>query len=183
MKRVSSTALLIIFSLLWQSEVMGRNFPSAITLSDTRMTKSGETTYRFFGIFKAFDAVLYLEDGYEADAYPGDFHFCLSLTYHRPFKREQLIDSAQKILKDIHSENILDSIEERVENINEAYANVVQGDSYSLYYAPGKGTQLLLNGEPQALIEGFDFAESYFAIWLGGHPTTNKLRKALLKRS
>ncbi len=158
------------------------SFPDALDDDQTRLIKSGETTFRFLNLFKAFDAVLYLEEGYSAEQFPGEFKFSLSLHYHRPFKRDQLINSANNILKDLHPDETLENLDQRINTINDVYQDVSKGDKYTLAYDPEKGTQLLLNGDPKTVIEGFDFAKAYFAIWLGEHPTTRKLGKALLRQ-
>ncbi len=158
-------------------------FPEYLKADETRLLKSGEATFRFLKLFKAFDAALYLQEGYSADQFPGDFRFSLNLRYHRPFTRDQLINSADEILNDLYPDEVLLDLDEKIEAINQVYQDVSKGDQYTLFYDPDLGTQLLLNDEPQTTIEGFDFAQAYFAIWLGNHPATKRLSKALLDQS
>jgi hypothetical protein len=52
--------------------------------------------------------------------------------------------------------------------------------SYSLTHLPGTGTLLALNGTLIGVIDGADFAEAYFRIWLGDRPIDVSLRDQLL---
>jgi hypothetical protein len=60
---------------------------------------------------------------------------------------------------------------------------VQPGNRYSLTYIPGKGTELALNGVPQGVIEGADFAAAVFSMWLGPKPISESLKKDLLDLS
>ena len=71
----------------------------------------------------------------------------------------------------------------RIEYHNSLYQDVRPGDRYSLTYIPGKGTELALNGVPQGVIEGADFAAAVFSIWLGPKPINASLKKDLLDLS
>lgn len=54
-----------------------------------------------------------------------------------------------------------------------------KGDRFVVTYVPGKGTQLSGAGE-KAAIEGKDFADALFSVWLGNKPVDDALKKALL---
>ena len=63
---------------------------------------------------------------------------------------------------------------------NSLYEDVQPGDRYSLTYIPGRGTELALNGEPKGIIEGAEFAQAVFSIWLGPKPIDNTFKKQIL---
>jgi hypothetical protein len=73
-------------------------------------------------------------------------------------------------------------IAERVQKLNEAYTTVRDGDHSSLTYRRDVGTTLRINGEPVVTVEGADFAQLYFQIWLGEKPISRSLREALLPK-
>jgi len=45
---------------------------------------------------------------------------------------------------------------------------------------PGKGTVVTAKGTEKGTIEGKDFADALFAVWLGPNPVQEDLKKALL---
>jgi hypothetical protein len=58
--------------------------------------------------------------------------------------------------------------------------NVEKGDDILLTYAPGKGTVVTVKGAEKGIIEGKDFADALFSVWLGPNPAQEDLKKALL---
>ena len=74
----------------------------------------------------------------------------------------------------------LSTLRERLDQINAWYPDPQRGDRCAITYIPGRGTELSYNGQTLGLIEGADFAEAYFSIWLGDDPACPRLRRALL---
>lgn len=57
------------------------------------------------------------------------------------------------------------------------------GDSFSVDWLPGTGTQVLVNGQPQgAPIAEPEFFNALLLIWLGNDPADGQLKDALLGR-
>ncbi len=55
------------------------------------------------------------------------------------------------------------------------------GDSYTFAYEPNVGTRIFRNGEESGLIEGLDFKQALFGIWLSDTPVQANLKSAMLK--
>ena len=158
-------------------------FPEAFTFNDSTYVQANTSSVKLLGFIKLLSASLYLGEGYSVNDYPGSIPVALRLRYDRKFKKEQLIESADKVLKDLYTGEQLADIEGQLSTINSTYLDVGKGDEYTLIYQPGVGTALLFNGEERVSIPGERFAEIYFSIWLGDHPKTQKLSRALLKQS
>jgi len=58
--------------------------------------------------------------------------------------------------------------------------DIHEGDVVTLDYVPGTGTTVSINGTARGTIEGTDFMKAVFALYVGDHPATNKLRTGLL---
>jgi hypothetical protein len=58
--------------------------------------------------------------------------------------------------------------------------DVVKGDEILLTYVPGRGTVVTAKGVEKGIIEGKDFADALFAVWLGPNPAQEDLKRALL---
>lgn len=53
-------------------------------------------------------------------------------------------------------------------------------DIYDFVYVPNSGTQISKNGKLKARIQGRDFKQALFGIWLGAKPAQESLRRQLL---
>lgn len=158
-------------------------FPETFTANDTNYVQANSSSIKLLGFFKLLSASLYLGEGHGLEDYPGAIPLALRLRYDRNFKKEKLIGSADEILNDLYTAEQLAEIEQSLGLINSVYLDVGKGDEYTLIYQPSLGTTLLYNGEEKVTIPGERFAEIYFSIWLGDHPNTKKLSRALLKQS
>jgi hypothetical protein len=57
--------------------------------------------------------------------------------------------------------------------------DVVEGDEIALTFVPDAGTRVSVRGTDRGTIEGRDFADALFAVWLGPNPVQEDLKKAL----
>lgn len=55
-----------------------------------------------------------------------------------------------------------------------------RGMKYTLIYEPGVGTTMQRNGEDVVLIEGLEFKQALFGIWLGDKPAQTALKARML---
>ena len=55
-----------------------------------------------------------------------------------------------------------------------------ENDIYDLIYAPGKGVDVYKNKTHQCLIQGLDFKQAMFGIWLCDQPAQESLKKEML---
>lgn len=67
-----------------------------------------------------------------------------------------------------------------IDRFNSFMEDVKKGDRVEVTYVPGKGTTVAVKGQEKGTIEGKEFADAVFAIWLGQHPAHEGLRKGLL---
>jgi hypothetical protein len=74
----------------------------------------------------------------------------------------------------------LDALKARIEKFNGFWTDMKTGDKAVLTYIPGTGTKVEIKGKEMGVIEGKDFAEALFAIWLGPKPPNEELKKGLL---
>lgn len=158
-------------------------FPKEITLAGQSFQKLGEYRYVYRFIFDLYDAALYAPGNATAEQVLGAaIPFRLQFRYLRTIDKSIILKSADRMLEKNLSPAERALIAERVGQINQAYTTVNEGDTSSLTYQPGSGTTLKINGEPQLTIEGEDFAQLYFRIWLGPSPISKSLKAHLLGR-
>lgn len=169
------------FVLFAAAPAHGASFDTAISEDDVHFELKAEGTFRWGGIFRIFDGALFARNGsHPAQVIDGNAPLRLELRYHRRFSREDIVDGGNALLAQNVDASTLEAISERLAKINAAYRDISPGDRYSLTFVPDKGTTLRLNGEPLVTVEGADFADAYFRIWLGENPISASFRDQLL---
>jgi hypothetical protein len=72
------------------------------------------------------------------------------------------------------------ALKARLDKLRAMIPDVVKGDEIVFTYVPGKGTLVRAKGAEKGVIEGKDFADALFSVWLGANPAQEDLKKALL---
>jgi hypothetical protein len=63
------------------------------------------------------------------------------------------------------------------------FPNVSRGDRLVGMIEPGRGTRFFHNDKPIGMIEGDEFAQAFFSIWLDERTQAPSLRESVLRRS
>jgi hypothetical protein len=71
-------------------------------------------------------------------------------------------------------------LRDRLERFKAMFPAVEPGDTIALTYVPGQGTSVVARGNEAGLIEGKDFADVLFSVWIGAKPVDPALKEALL---
>lgn len=88
---------------------------------------------------------------------------------------ETIVEGFQKNTKD------MSKLQDRLTRLSNALPDLQRGQTLTVTYVPGKGTTVEGPGIQPITIEGEDFAQSLFAVWLGGNPVQQDLKNALLQ--
>ncbi len=157
------------------------DFDRVVTVHNTPLELYGVGLLRYRVVFRAYVGALYLGPEASADeVWSGKTPMRLELEYFWPIRGEDFGEAAAPFLKDNLSPEEYKRIAERAAQLGGLYRDVEPGDRYALTFIPGRGTELALNGAPLGMIEGDDFASSYFRIWLGEKPIDKRFRDQLL---
>jgi hypothetical protein len=161
------------------AEVEGTKFSTTYSTEGQNLRLTGAGLFRYWG-FKAYTGALYLEEGAPVEAALSDTAKRIELEYFRAFKGKDFGPATdQSIAKNVDAQTY-QRLRPQIDHHNSLYEDVQPGDRYSLTYIPGKGTELALNGEPKGIIEGAEFAQAVFSIWLGPKPLNNAFKKQIL---
>jgi hypothetical protein len=179
-------ALIAMIFILPQSEaaeVNGINFDDQYAAGDKVLKIRGTGLLRVMVFAKVYVSALYLPEDCTSKMVLSDVPKRLEVEYMRSIAGNDFgLVTNKKISENVDSQTF-ERLRPRIEYHNSLYQDVQPGDRYSLTYIPGKGTELALNGEPQGVIEGADFATALFSIWLGPKPISESLKKDLLDLS
>jgi hypothetical protein len=183
MKKLTALALTLFLiggSTAFAREVAGVTLPDTITVEGKALKLNG-AGLRKKAIFKVYVGGLYVENASKDAA---------TLTASDQVKRMQL-----SVLRSLSSQQVNEAIEEgfeknsksqmsalkpRLAKLATMIPNVEKGDEILLTYVPGRGTVVSAKGAEKGVIEGKDFADALFAVWLGPNPVQEDLKKALL---
>lgn len=72
------------------------------------------------------------------------------------------------------------ALKARIEKFNGLWPDMKSGDRAVLTYLPGTGVEVEIKGQKVGTIEGKDFADALFSIWLGPNPPNEDLKNGLL---
>ena len=164
----------------YAAEIEGVTFVDTLEVAETpfELWNVGLLRWKFF--FKGYVAALYLAPGEKPESLWTDAPKRLELHYFYSIGGEKFGGAADELLSRWMSPEEIAPLRERLDTLHALYRDVEPGDRYALTYVPGRGMELTLNEESLGVIEGDDFARTYFAIWLGKVPLDEPLRDQLL---
>jgi hypothetical protein len=182
MKKILSvaTVLSLIASVCVAGEAAGVRMPDTTTVEGKTLKLNG-IGLRKKMLFKVYVAGLYVEAPSKdpATVISADSVKCIRLHILRGLSGSQI---GEAISDGFHrnSKAQMGALSERLLKLNGMFPAVVEGDQIVLTYVPGKGTMVSAKGQDKGSIEGKDFADALFAVWLGANPVQDDLKAALL---
>jgi hypothetical protein len=182
------TALAIIMSLVMVAltcqaiEIQGVNIPQSISVDQQELILNGAGVRSKFFI-KLYVGGLYLK---QKGSDPQKI-----IQADEPMAiRLHIISSmiTSERMEDATREGFINStkgntgaIKERVDEFVSVFKEKInENDIFDLIYTPGRGTEIHKNNETRAVIEGLDFKQALFGIWLCDKPAQKELKKKML---
>ena len=161
-------------------DVSGVKFPDTVTVEGKELKLNG-VGLRKKVVFKVYAAALYVETTSQ--------------------NAQQLVESDQvkrvrmSMLRDLDKKTITEAIvdgfkknagdklpglQQRLDTFTAAIPDLKKGDELVLTYVPGKGTTIESKGGQKISVEGKDFSDALFSVWLGKSPVDESLRDGML---
>jgi hypothetical protein len=162
------------------ADVGGVKVPDTMTVDGKPLQLNG-AGIRKKAIFKVYVAGLYVEapakDGSAilASAGPKSMHLWML----RDVKGENVSGAIADGFK-LNSQAALPQLQPRLDQLAKMIPDLKEGDQMSLSWVPDKGTVVNVRGTDVGTIEGRDFADALFAVWIGPNPVQDDLKQALL---
>ena len=134
-------------------------------------------------VFKVYVAALYLETPSHSaeEAVSRDEVRQMRLWILRSLKGRQISEAISEGFER-NSKATLPALQARLDRLNAMVPDVSDGDQLTLTAVPGRGTVVSVKGAEKGTIEGKDFADALFSVWLGTNPVQEDLKRALLGR-
>ncbi len=161
-------------------ELAGVSMPDTLSVGDKTLKLNG-LGLRKKAIFKVYVGGLYLETPSKdaAAILATDEAKAVRMTFLRDVSKSQLKDA----FVDGFEANAKEKAAAQKAAIDRLYAmlpDMKETQSLSFSYLPGKGTTVSHGDKTLGVIEGKEFAEALFALWLGPKPPSEDLKKGML---
>lgn len=178
---VSFMAGLAVAAVVLAGEAAGVKMSDTVSVEGKTLKLNG-MGLRKKVVFKVYVAGLYLETPSPAGeaVILSDQIKRMQLSVLRSLKSKQVTEAIEEGFEK-NSKAQMGALKDRLGKFGAMISDVVEGDQITMTYVPGKGTIVSVKGADKGVIEGKDFADALFAVWLGPNPVQEDLKKALLK--
>ncbi len=165
-----------------EKEVAGVRLAETVRAGDKTLVLNG-AGLRTKTIFKAkvYVAGLYLERPSRdaAGVIASEAVKRVELTFLRELDRKQIGEAIAEGFER-NSKKDMPKLKARLDQLCKLIPDMKKRDELEITYLPGKGTVVSVKGTEQGVIEGKDFADALFSVWLGRDPVDKDLKDALL---
>jgi len=130
--------------------------------------------------FQVYTVALYLEApvASAAEAWRLERPKALRLLLHRHASRSQIGGALRDGMRRAGADLV--ALEPRLGRLLAAIPDMEAGESLQIDYVPGQGTMLTDSQGRSLRIEGKDFADALFGVWLGPSPEMARIRRGLV---
>ncbi|RKH44881.1 chalcone isomerase family protein [Corallococcus sicarius] len=178
------TAVLLSLTLaapVMAKDIAGVKYPDTATVNGKELKLNG-VGLRKKAIFKVYTVGLYVETPSKdaAQILAADEIKRVRMFMKRDLKKDQITEAIENGFKKNAGAN-LPKLQARLDTFKAAIpAEIKEGEELILTYIPGKGTNVQTKGGPAIDVEGKDFADALFSVWLGKDPVDGGLRDGML---
>ena len=177
---ITLLALLFLASPLFAAERAGIDLPDSITVDGKRLTLNG-IGLRTKLMFKVYVAGLYLEQT-SSDAnqvITSDQVRRVEMVMMRDLEKAKITEAVVAGFEKNNADQ-MPALQSRLKRFNAGIADLEEGDRLTITYSPEKGTNLESRRGKTLTIEGKDFGDALFSVWLGAHPVDDDLKQEML---
>lgn len=186
-KSIMQTSIALAAALLFlgdrqsaASQAAEYRFTPTYQVRNLTLTLSGAGVLKYLGFITIYDGALYLPPGVPGDRALEDVPKRLEVEYRRSFKAEDFGPATIAGIRKNVDPQTFAALRDRIAYHNSLYMDMSPGDRVSLTYLPSVGTLLEINGRLRGTIQGADFAEALFSMWLGDRPFDETFKRSLL---
>lgn len=183
MKKLSVPALMLSLALAMPAlakEKAGVTVPDTSTVEGKALKLNG-AGLRKKAIFKVYVAALYAENTtQDANTFiNSDQTKQVKMVMLRDLDQEQIVGAVREGFEK-NNKAKMPALKERLDKFTAAIPTVKKGDVLTLTYVPGKGTSVTSKSGQAMTVQGKDFADALFSVWLGQFPVSEDLREEML---
>jgi hypothetical protein len=180
MRRFIAVCVVLLASVAAARELKGVNMPEGVTVEGKALKLNGMGV-RTKAIFKVYVAGLYVETPSKnaVDLITKDEVHQVKMQLLRDLDKGKLAGGFKEGLQGAAPEKVA-AVKDRLEKFCAVIPDLKEGEALVITYVPGKGTTLEGPAGSLVTIEGKDFAQALFTVWLGKKPVDEDLKNGLV---
>ncbi len=163
-------------------EVSGVSFSETKTIAGTTCGLNGVGMRKKL-IIKVYLGALYLEHTTQNSGNIISSEQVKQVHMHflyRKVTQDQLVEAWNEGFEK-NSGDSISALKGKINTFNGFFTEPVKkGETITITYVPGKGTEVVVKNVVKGVIEGHDFMEAMFSIWFGPYPPSKGLREGML---
>ncbi|MCY1079965.1 chalcone isomerase family protein [Archangium lansingense] len=161
-------------------EVAGVQFPETLKVEGKDLKLNGAGLRKKL-VFNVYAAGLYVESPSQSpqQVIETDQVKRVRMSMLRDLDKKSVVEAIVDGFKK-NSKDKLPALQQRLDTFTSAIPDVKKGDELLLTYVPGKGTTIESKGGQKISVEGKDFSDALFSVWLGKSPVDESLRDGML---
>jgi hypothetical protein len=180
---LSAVVLAIVLALpAAAKEVSGVQFPESLQVEGKELKLNGAGLRRKL-VFNVYAAGLYAESTSKdaAQVISSDQVKRVRMSMLRDLDKKTVSDAIVDGFKKNAAEQV-PALQKRLDTFTAAIPDLKKGDELVLTYVPGQGTKVESKAGQTISVEGKDFADALFSVWLGNSPVDEGLKEGMLGR-
>jgi hypothetical protein len=180
MQRALILSLLLLPSLAQAREEYGVRMPDAVKVDGKELKLNGIGLRKKL-VFKVYVAGFYVETPSKsaAELISSEQAKRMTLFMLRDLGKDKIVEALREGFEK-NAKGQMPALKDRLERLTALLPEEAKkGSTIVITYLPGTGTVLSRPGD-RAVIEGKDFADALFSVWLGREPVDEDLKKGLL---
>lgn len=174
------STLLLLAEVADARSVAGVEVPETLSVGGKTLKINGAGIRKKF-IVKVYVGALYVEETATDPAaiLKADSTRALQMTFLRSVDKAKILGA----YKEGFEKNAPDKAaiwQPALDKLGGVIGDAKEGTTILVSYVPGKGTTVAVQGGGSVTIEGKDFADAMFSLWLGKEPADGGLKKEIL---
>lgn len=174
--------IIALFAVLMMASLAAAEMPGGLKIGDQNLQLNGHgIRTKYF--FKVYDGGLYLPQAGQSDAQAiiqADEPMAIRMQWLRNVPADKLIDGWNSGFSHATKGNP-GALQSKIDRFNSIFEQGAQkNDVHEIVYMPENGVAIFKNGKLAEQIEGKDFKEAVFSIWLGDKTEVPDLRDKML---
>ena len=161
-------------------ELAGAKLPDTLASAGKTLKLNG-LGLRKKAVFKVYVGGLYLETASKDGAaiLAADAPKAVTMHFLRSIEKAKLVEAYTEGFEN-NAKAKAAAQKANVDRFLGLVTDVKEGSEFTVLYAPGAGTTVLRDGKEAGKIEGKDFSDVVFSLWLGPKPPSEDLKKGML---
>jgi hypothetical protein len=164
-------------------DVGGVQFPDTLSVEGKELKLNG-AGLRTKVVFKVYAAGLYLQNPSSSaqQVIESDQVKRVRMSMLRDLEKKTISEAIVSGFKE-NAGDKLPALQERLDTFTSAIPDLKKGDELVLTYVPGKGTTIESKAGQKISVQGKDFADALFSVWLGKSPVDGSLKDGMLGKN